>query len=101
MRVQNFVGGTHRDAADGRTSDLVDPTTGAVYGTAALSSAADVAVATKAAADAFSGWRDTTPSERQLALLRIADAVEARSEELVAAESRNTGKPSCFQITSI
>ena len=93
MRVQNFVGGTHRDAADGRTSDLVDPTTGAVYGTAALSSAADVAVATKAAADAFSGWRDTTPSERQLALLRIADAVEARSEELVAAESRNTGKP--------
>ena len=93
MRVQNFVGGTHRDAADGRTSDLVDPTTGAVYGTAALSSAADVAVATKAAADAFNGWRDTTPSERQLALLRIADAVEARSAELVAAESRNTGKP--------
>ena len=42
---------------------------------------------------AFGGWRDATPSERSLALLRIADAIEGRAEELVAAESENTGKP--------
>ncbi len=38
-------------------------------------------------------WRDTTPAERSLILLRFADAVEARAEDLVVAESRNTGKP--------
>jgi betaine-aldehyde dehydrogenase len=47
----------------------------------------------RAAADAFETWRDTTPSERQRALLKFADAVEARADELVAAKSRNTGKP--------
>ena len=46
-----------------------------------------------AAASAFESWRDTTPSERQRALLKIADALEARAEEFVAVESRNTGKP--------
>ena len=38
-------------------------------------------------------WRDATPSERQLALLRIADDLEKHAEEVVAVESRNTGKP--------
>ena len=40
-----------------------------------------------AAAAAFETWRDTTPAERSLALLRFADAIEARAEDLVAAES--------------
>ena len=93
MTIQNFIGGAHRAAASGATTDLVDPTTGEVYATAPLSGSEDVAAATKAAAEAFDGWRSATPSERQLALLRIADAVEARAGELVAAESRNTGKP--------
>src|SRR4029079_9890852 len=42
---------------------------------------------------AFETWRDSTPSERSLALFRIADAVEARGEELIAREVENTGKP--------
>ena len=42
---------------------------------------------------AFETWRDTTPAERSLALLKFADAIEARAEDLVEAESRNTGKP--------
>jgi len=92
-RVRNWVGGEQRDAADGRTSELVDPTTGQVYGTAPLSGRQDVATATGAAAAAFQTWRDTTPAQRQLALLRLADAVESRAGELIAAESRNTGKP--------
>jgi betaine-aldehyde dehydrogenase len=93
VSVQNFVNGKPVDAASGRTTDLVDPTTGQTFATAPLSGPEDVAAATRAAKDAFQQWRNTTPSERQLALLRIADAVEARAEELVAAESRNTGKP--------
>src|SRR6185295_397831 len=42
---------------------------------------------------AFPGWRDATPSDRQKALLKLADAVEARASDLVSVESQNTGKP--------
>ena len=49
------------------------------------------------AAEAFTSWRRTTPSERSLILFRIADALEARAEDLVHAECENTGKP--FQLT--
>ena len=47
----------------------------------------------EAAAAAFEEWSRRTPSERSLALFRIADAVEARGEELIAMEVENTGKP--------
>ena len=93
VEIGNVVGGTESPGADGRTMDLIDPSTGEAYGTAPLSGPADVDRAMAAAAQAFETWRDTTPSERQRALLRIADAFEQRAEELVAAESRNTGKP--------
>jgi betaine-aldehyde dehydrogenase len=91
--LQNFVNGTYVDAADGRTSDVIDPSTGEVYAQAPVSSRQDVDAAMRAAASAFEGWRDTTPSERSLALLRFADAIEANSEEIIEAECRNTGKP--------
>ena len=91
--LRNFVGGSFVDTADGRTADLVDPSTGEVFAQAPVSSEADVDRAMTAAATAFEGWRDSTPSERQMALIRIADAIEARADELVDAEVRNTGKP--------
>ncbi|WP_031519114.1 gamma-aminobutyraldehyde dehydrogenase [Streptomyces sp. NRRL F-5123] len=91
--LRNHIDGEFRAAADGRTTQVVNPATGDVYATAPLSGAADVDAAMAAAAAAFPGWRDTTPSDRQKALLRIADAVEARAAELVEAESENTGKP--------
>ncbi len=90
--LRNFVDGGYVDSADGRSSELLDPTTGEVFATAPLSGPADVEAAFGAAARAFESWRETTPSERQLALLRIADAIEDRAEELVRAEAQNTGK---------
>src|SRR5690606_28015952 len=93
IELRNLVGGERTASVDGRTSDVIDPTTGEAYATAPVSSAAAVDAAVRAAAEAFPGWRDTTPAERQLAMLRLADAVEARAEEFVAVESRNTGKP--------
>jgi betaine-aldehyde dehydrogenase len=90
---KNFVNGQHVDAADGRTTSVVNPVTGQQYATAPLSAQVDVDAAMSAAATAFDSWRDTTPSERSLALFRIADAVEARAEELIALEVENTGKP--------
>ncbi|HEX2742179.1 MAG TPA: gamma-aminobutyraldehyde dehydrogenase [Rubrobacter sp.] len=92
-RVKNFVGGEHVDPADGRFYDLVNPSTGETFAQAPASGKGDVDRAFEAAAKAFESWRDTTPSERQLALLRLADAIEERGEELVRAESENTGKP--------
>jgi betaine-aldehyde dehydrogenase len=91
--VRNFVNGKAADAADGRTTELINPATGEAFGTAPLSGPTDVDAAMTAAANAFESWRDATPGERQLALLRIADAIEARADEIVAAESENTGKP--------
>ena len=91
--IRNFIGGEFSDASDGATTDLVDPCTGEVYATAAKSGPADIDRACRAAQAAFESWRDATPGERQLALLKIADALEARADEFVAAESRNTGKP--------
>ena len=92
-RVKNFVGGENVDPADGRFYDLVNPSTGETFAQAPASGKEDVDRAFEAAAKAFESWRDTTPSERQLALLRLADAIEERGEELVHAESENTGKP--------
>ncbi|MEO9139117.1 MAG: aldehyde dehydrogenase family protein, partial [Jatrophihabitans sp.] len=91
--VQNFVDGQFLDAQDGGRSDLIDPSTGEVFGTAPVSGPADVDRAYTAAAKAFETWRDTTPSERQKALLKFADAMEDRAEDLIAAECENTGKP--------
>lgn len=92
-RLRNYIGGAFRDAADGRTTEVVNPVTGEAYATAPLSGQADVDAAMAAAAEAFPGWRDTTPAERQKALLKVADAIEGRAEELIAAEVENTGKP--------
>ncbi|MGB8858251.1 MAG: aldehyde dehydrogenase family protein, partial [Ilumatobacteraceae bacterium] len=90
---KNFVNGQYVDAADGRTTNVVNPVTGQVYATAPLSAQADVDSAMGAAATAYEDWRETTPSERSLALFRIADAVEARADELIGLEVENCGKP--------
>lgn len=93
IELSNVIGGAQRPAADGRTTSVVDPSTGQEYARAPLSGAQDVDDAYRAASDAFTTWGRTTPAERQLALLRLADAIEQRADEFVAVESRNTGKP--------
>jgi betaine-aldehyde dehydrogenase len=97
QEAKNLIGGKLRTAADGATTELVDPSTGKVYATAPLSGPEDVDAACQAAANGFEVWRETTPAERQRAMLRIADAMEERAEELIRAECQNTGKP--FQLS--
>jgi len=91
--LRNFIGGQETDFSYDKRADLIDPSTGEVFATAPVSSEAEVTAAFAAATDAFEGWRDATPSERSLALLRIADTIESKAEQLVAAECQNTGKP--------
>jgi len=91
--LQNFINGNYVDATGESSFDLIDPATEEVYGSSPVSSSADVDSAFGAAAAAFEQWGETTPSERQLALFRIADAMEANAEKFADLESKDTGKP--------
>src|SRR6476646_4427107 len=71
---KQLIGGEFVDAADGRTAEDIDP-------------------AIEAADTAFQSWKKTTPQDRSLLLLKIADALEARGDELGRLESSNAGKP--------
>ncbi|GAB4010819.1 gamma-aminobutyraldehyde dehydrogenase [Nocardioides ultimimeridianus] len=97
IQFRNVIDGKPVDAASGATYDVIDPATGKVYATAPLSDEHDVEVAYAAADAAFEGWADTTPRERARALLRIADAIDERAEDICRVEVRDTGKP--FQLT--
>ena len=91
--IRNFINGEYVDATAESSFELIDPATEKTYGSSPVSSKKDVDTAFKAAAAAFETWGETTPGERQLALFRIADAVEARAEEFANLESQDTGKP--------
>ena len=92
-KLANFINGKSVDSTSGETTSIINPSTGQAYASAPKSNSADIDSAFKAASDAFPGWRDSTPSQRQLALIRIADAIESKQGELIEIESQNTGKP--------
>ena len=91
--LKNFIDGKFVDNASNQTMSFENPAIGEKYGTAPLSREVDVDNAFKAASRAFDSWKRTTPAERSLALFRIAESMEARAEEIIAAEIQNTGKP--------
>ncbi|ROQ39640.1 1-pyrroline dehydrogenase [Frondihabitans sp. PhB188] len=91
--LQNFIGGEFVPARGDATIDVVDPRTEEVVAVSPVSVAADVDAAMAAADAALPGWKRSTPSVRQKALLALADALEARSDDLVEAQARNTGQP--------
>ena len=91
--LQNFINGKSVPSSSDKTQDLINPATGQVFAKAPVSNAKDIDDAMKSAEKAFETWRDSTPGERQKAINKIADAIEARSEELIKIESENTGKP--------
>jgi len=97
--LRNFVNGKYTEPRDGTYSDVVDPSTGEAYAQAPVSGPADVDDALRAAAAAFDTWRDATPSERSLAMLKFAEAVERRAEEITQAECKNTGKPVALTLS--
>jgi betaine-aldehyde dehydrogenase len=91
--LQNFVDGRPVDAHGTATIDVVSPVTEQVVAVSPVSDAEDVDAAVQAAARAFPGWSRSTPSVRQAALLALADALDAHSDELVEAQHRDTGQP--------
>src|SRR3954447_12778676 len=92
-KLQNFIDGEFVDPADGATEPVLNPATGQEIGQAPLSSEEDVNRAVAAARRAFEGWMNTTPGERSLALLKLADRLEEHAEELSDLEAEDAGKP--------
>jgi betaine-aldehyde dehydrogenase len=91
--LQNFIDGEFTPPADGRTEPVLNPATGEVIAEAPVSSAADVDKAARAARRAFETYGATTPQERSLMLLKLADSIEEHADEIAALESANAGKP--------
>jgi len=92
-KLQNFIDGEWADPADGATEAIVNPATAETIAEAPLSSAEDVDRAVAAAKRASEGWATTTPGERALAMLRLADAIEENADEIADLEAANAGKP--------
>lgn len=92
-KLKNFINGEYVDAKGTEVFDLVNPVDETVNGQSPISNAADIEAAYAAAQAAFEEWGSATPGERQNALLKLADAIEARADDIVAAQVRNTGQP--------
>ena len=80
--LRNFIGGEYVDATGDASIDLVNPATGQVVAHAPVSTQADVDAAYASAEAGFAEWSEATPGERQSALLKFADALEARADDL-------------------
>jgi 1-pyrroline dehydrogenase len=90
---QQFIGGEFVDAASGETLDVINPADDQVIAAVPKSAEEDVDRAVNAAATAFETWKQTTPQDRSLMLLKLADLLDSRADELGRLESANAGKP--------
>jgi 1-pyrroline dehydrogenase len=90
---QQFIGGSFVDAASGETLEVINPANDRAIAAVPKSADEDVDRAVNAAATAFETWKATTPQDRSLMLLKVADLLEARADELGRLESANAGKP--------
>jgi 5-carboxymethyl-2-hydroxymuconic-semialdehyde dehydrogenase len=91
--VPHFIAGESVLSASGETFDSFDPTSNARQAVVAAGGAAEIDRAGKAAASAFKAWRDVPGAKRRKILHAIADAIEARAEEIALVESSDTGQP--------
>ncbi|MFT5892437.1 MAG: aminomuconate-semialdehyde/2-hydroxymuconate-6-semialdehyde dehydrogenase [Dokdonia sp.] len=91
--IQNYSNGRYKDPQSNAWIDNYEPASGKIYGKIANSNAQDIQEAVAFAKAAFTSWSTTTIDERSRILLKIADGIEARLQELAEAESRDNGKP--------
>lgn len=91
--TQLFIDGSWRDAADGRTIDVVDPATGDVIGKVAHAGRADLNAALTAAEKGFGVWSSTAAFDRSRLMRRAADLLRARADGIAATMTREQGKP--------
>jgi acyl-CoA reductase-like NAD-dependent aldehyde dehydrogenase len=90
-----IIDGQRTAASDGQTFTVYDPSSGDVLATVAKATKADVSRAVQSAHAALESkaWGGILPAERGRIMLRIAQAIRDRAEELATLESRDNGKP--------
>jgi aldehyde dehydrogenase (NAD+) len=95
MTEQLIIDGSRTDAADRGTFDVYDPSSGGVLATVAKATKTDVDRAVRAAGAALDSkaWGGAAPAERGRIMIRIAQALRERAEDLATLESRDNGKP--------
>jgi len=91
--IQNYVDGVFVPSSSGKYLDNFNPATGKVYSQIPDSEAADVELAVAAAKRAFPAWSALSRAERSGHLMRVADRIAAKLDELALAESIDNGKP--------
>ncbi|MEM6529994.1 MAG: aldehyde dehydrogenase family protein, partial [Chloroflexota bacterium] len=101
MTHKLWINGAWSDTDGGGMMPIENPATGETIAEVVNASRADVDAAVQIAKTAFydGRWSRKPPSERALALLKLADLLEARQEEFARLESENTGKP--YEFISI
>ncbi|MGE5242889.1 MAG: aldehyde dehydrogenase family protein [Betaproteobacteria bacterium] len=90
-----IIDGQRVASSDAQTFDVFDPSSGDVLARVAKGTKEDVRRAVQSAHAALEAksWAGITPAERGRILLRIAQAIRERAEELAELESRDNGKP--------
>jgi aminobutyraldehyde dehydrogenase len=92
MQTKLLINGAFVDG-EGAPERVLNPATGDVIANVPEASLSQVEEAVAAADAAFPRWSETTPAERSLLLLKLADRLEADAEAFAALESLNCGKP--------
>ena len=93
LRLPHWIDGKPTQPGNGRWLDVFEPATGQPFAQVADGDAQDVEVAVAAARAAFPAWSALPNSERGRWLRRLADALEARLDDVARAEARDGGKP--------
>jgi len=95
MEGRNLIGGSFRDAEEGRTFDSIDPATGRRLCAVARSGEADVALAVEVARRQFKGgaWSRLAPRDRMDVLFRLADLIEENALAFALLDVLDVGKP--------
>jgi 5-carboxymethyl-2-hydroxymuconic-semialdehyde dehydrogenase len=91
--VRHLIAGGAVESRAGRTFETLCPVDNSVLARVAAGDASDIDAAAKAAAAAFPAWRAVPGAKRRAILHAIADAIEARAEEIALVESMDTGQP--------
>ena len=95
FRTQAFIDGRYLDAASGATFDCVNPASGKLLARVAAGDTEDIDRAVTSARAAFrkGSWADLAPAKRKKVLLRFAELIRERGEELALLETLDMGKP--------
>ncbi|UUV08110.1 5-carboxymethyl-2-hydroxymuconate semialdehyde dehydrogenase [Ruegeria sp. YS9] len=89
--IRNRIAGEDRDGSAG-VFQSVSPVDKSVICDVAHGTAVDIDAAAQAAHAAFAEWRDMPATQRRRILLNVADAIEARAEEIALCECWDTGQ---------